>query len=201
MTSSNRFANRLFLFVVGLVTLAVGVFLVIVALPGGGALRDLLSPASSTVDDAVATTPIDPTGGTGGSWLPLALALLCLLLVIVFVVAISAHGHGRTDSVVVHDDPAGSIAVSSSFADTAITDALRGRRDVAAVGVSAWTVTGRPALKVRVRLTAGSSPAPVVAAASDVARGLDRVLGETVPVLVEITGASAMRKGSDSRVS
>jgi len=201
MTSSNRFANRLFLFVVGLVTLTVGVFLVIVALPGGGVLRDLLSPASSAVDDAVATTPIDPTGGTGGSWLPLALALLCLLLVIVFVVAIFAHGHGRTDSVVVHDDPAGSIAVSSSFADTAITDALRDRRDVAAVGVSAWTVAGRPALKVRVRLTAGSSPAPVVAAASDVARGLDRVLGETVPVLVEITGASAVRKGSDSRVA
>lgn len=201
MTSSNRFANRLFLFVVGLVTLAVGVFLVIVALPGGGALRDLLSPASSAVDDAVATTPIDPTGGTGGSWLPLALALLCLLLVIVFVVAIFAHGHGRTDSVVVHDDPAGSIAVSSAFADTAITDALRDRRDVASVGVSAWTVTGRPALKVRVRLTAGSSPAPVVAAASDVARGLDRVLGETVPVLVEITGASAVRRGSDSRVA
>ncbi|KQO48341.1 hypothetical protein [Frigoribacterium sp. Leaf254] len=201
MTSSNRFANRLFLFVVGLVTVAVGVFLVIVALPGGGALRDLLSPASSAVDDAVATTPIDPTGGTGGSWLPLALALLCLLLVIVFVVAIFAHGHGRTDSVVVHDDPTGSIAVSSSFADTAVTDALRDRRDVASVGVSAWTVTGRPALKVRVRLTAGSSPAPVVAAASDVARGLDRVLGETVPVLVEITGASAVRKGADSRVS
>ena len=201
MTSSNRFANRLLLFVVGLVALAVGAFLVIVALPGGGVLRDLLSPASSALDDAVAATPIDPSGATGGSWLPVALALLCLLLVIVFVVAIPAHGHGRTDSVVVQDDPAGSIAVSSSFADTAITDALRDRRDVASVGVSAWTVAGRPALKVRVRLTAGSSPAPVVAATSDVARGLDRVLGETVPVLVEITGASAVRKGADSRVA
>lgn len=201
MTSSNRFANRLFLFVTGLVSLAVGVFLVIVALPGGGALRDLLSPASSAVDDAVTATPIDPNADTGGSWLPLALALLCLLLVIVFVVAIAAHGHGRTDSVVVHDDPAGSIAVSSSFAETAITDALHDRRDVASMGVSAWRVGGRPALKVRVRLTAGSSPTPVVAAASDVARGLDRVLGETVPVLVEITGASAVRKGADSRVA
>ncbi len=149
----------------------------------------------------MAATPIDPSGATGGSWLPVALALLCLLLVIVFVVAIPAHGNGRTDSVVVQDDPAGSIAVSSSFADTAITDALRDRRDVASVGVSAWTVAGRPALKVRVRLTAGSSPAPVVAATSDVARGLDRVLGETVPVLVEITGASAVRRGSDSRVA
>ncbi|NRD26258.1 hypothetical protein [Frigoribacterium sp. VKM Ac-2836] len=201
MTSSNRFANRLLLFVVGLVTLAVGAFLVIVALPGGGAVRDLLPPASSAVDDAVATTGIDPGDSTGGSWLTLALALLCLLLVIVFVVAIFARGHGRTDSVVVHDDPAGSIAVSSSFAETAITDALGDRRDVASVAVSAWTVTGRAALKVRVRLTAGSSPAPVVTAASDVARGLDRVLGETVPVLVEITGASAVRKGADSRVS
>ena len=201
MTSSNRFANRLLLAVVGLVTLAVGAFLVIAALPGGGAVRDLLGPATTAVDDAVAATPIDAAGATGGSWLPLALALLCLLLVIVLVVAIGAHGHGRTDSVVVHDDPAGSIAVSSSFADTAITDALSGRRDVASVGVSAWTVRGRPALKVRVRLTAGSSPAPVVAAASDVVRGLDRALGETLPVLVEVTGASSGRGGAESRVA
>jgi hypothetical protein len=206
VTSSNRFLNRLLLVVAGVVALAVGAFLVVATLPGGGGsaggtVRGWLTTASSAVDDAVAATPLDPAEGTGGSWLAVALAALCLLLLIVFVVAAIAHGGGRTHRLVVHDEPAGSIAISSAFAETAVADALSGRRDVASVAVSAWTVRGRPALKVRVRVTAGAAPAPVVAAASDVVRGLDRVLGEAVPVLVEVVGASVVHRGSDSRVA
>ena len=215
MTSSNRFLNRLLLVVVGVVALGVGAFLVAATLPGGSGstgatVRGWLTRASSAVADAVAATPLDPSGAAGGadggaggagSWLAVALAALCLLLVIVFVVAACAHGGGRTGRLVVHDEPAGSIAISAAFAETAVADALSARRDVTSVHVSAWTVRGRPALKVRVRVTAGAAPAPVVAAASDVVRGLDRVLGEAVPVLVEVVGASVVRRGSDPRVA
>ncbi|MBP1240387.1 putative membrane protein [Frigoribacterium sp. PvP120] len=219
MTSSNRFLNRLLLVVVGVVALAVGAFLIVATLPGGsgslgGTVRGWLADASSAVADAVAATPLDPSGAGGadsmggaggaggaGSWLAVALAALCLLLVIVFVVAAVAHGGGRTGRLVVHDEPAGSIAISAAFAETAVADALSARRDVTSVHVSAWTVRGRPALKVRVRVTAGAAPAPVVAAASDVVRGLDRVLGEEVPVLVEVVGASLVKRGSDPRVA
>lgn len=216
MTSSNRFLNRLLLVVVGVVALAVGAFLIVATLPGGsgslgGTVRGWLADASSAVADAVAATPLDPSGagsadsmggaGGAGSWLAVALAALCLLLVIVFAVAAVAHGGGRTGRLVVHDEPAGSIAISAAFAETAVTDALSARRDVTSVHVSAWTVRGRPALKVRVRVTAGAAPAPVVAAASDVVRGLDRVLGEEVPVLVEVVGASVVKRGSDPRVA
>ena len=216
MTSSNRFLNRLLLVVVGVVALGVGAFLIVATLPGGsgslgGTVRGWLADASSAVADAVAATPLDPSGAGGadsmggaggaGSWLAVALAALCLLLVIVFAVAAVAHGGGRTGRLVVHDEPAGSIAISAAFAETAVADALSARRDVASVHVSAWTVRGRPALKVRVRVTAGAAPAPVVAAASDVVRGLDRVLGEEVPVLVEVVGASVVKRGSDPRVA
>ena len=216
MTSSNRFLNRLLLVVVGVVALAVGAFLIVATLPGGsgslgGTVRGWLADASSAVADAVAATPLDPSGagsadsaggaGGAGSWLAVALAALCLLLVIVFAVAAVAHGGGRTGRLVVHDEPAGSIAISAAFAETAVADALSARRDVTSVHVSAWTVRGRPALKVRVRVTAGAAPAPVVAAASDVVRGLDRVLGEAVPVLVEVVGASVVKRGSDPRVA
>jgi len=212
VTSSNRFLNRLLLVVVGAVALGVGAFLVAATLPGGSGstgatVRGWLTRASSAVADAVAATPLDPSGGAdggaggAGSWLAVALAALCLLLVIVFVVAACAHGGGRTGRLVVHDEPAGSIAISAAFAETAVADALSARREVTSVHVSAWTVRGRPALKVRVRVTAGAAPAPVVAAASDVVRGLDRVLGEAVPVLVEVVGASVVRRGSDPRVA
>ncbi|QNE44014.1 hypothetical protein F1C15_09510 [Frigoribacterium sp. NBH87] len=216
MTSSNRFLNRLLLVVVGVVALAVGAFLIVATLPGGsgslgGTVRGWLADASSAVADAVAATPLDPSGagsadsmggaGGAGSWLAVALAALCLLLVIVFAVAAVAHGGGRTGRLVVHDEPAGSIAISAAFAETAVADALSARRDVTSVHVSAWTVRGRPALKVRVRVTAGAAPAPVVAAASDVVRGLDRVLGEEEPVLVEVVGASVVKRGSDPRVA
>lgn len=206
MTSSNRFLNRLLLVVAGVVALAVGAFLVVASLPGdgrstGGTVRGAVSTASSSVRDALAATPLDPAGGTGGSWLAVALAALCLLLVVVFVVGASAHGGGRTNRVLVHDEPAGAVAISSAFAETAIVDALERRRDVVSVGVSAWTVRGAPALKIRVRVAAGAAPAPVVAATSDVVRGLDRVLGEAVPVLVEVVGSSTVKRGSDSRVA
>ncbi|WP_423920813.1 hypothetical protein ACPEEZ_14965 [Frigoribacterium sp. 2-23] len=201
MTSSNRFLNRLFVLVVGVISLAVGATLIVFALPAAGFARDWLDSARSAVADTLKSTPLDPTGGSGGSWLPLALAALCLVLLVLFVWAMFAHGHGRTDRVLVADEPAGSIAISAKFADNAITDALESRRDVASVSVSAWTVRREPALKVRVRVTAGSAPGPVVSAASDVVRGLDRVLGQTVPVLVEVVGAPAQTRTASSRVA
>ncbi|WP_286345253.1 hypothetical protein [Frondihabitans sucicola] len=70
------------------------------------------------------------------------------------------------------------------------------------VSVAAYQLKGEPALKLRLRLTAGSSPSAAVEAASVAVRGLDLVLGtgRPLPVLLEVTGASPARPGADSRV-
>lgn len=205
MTTSNRFLNRFFLAVVGLILLAVGVFLTVVALPGAGMARDWLTSAADGQKSALSNTRFDTSaigGETGGSYLPWLLAVLCLLVVIVAVAAATTRGRGRTDRVVEVDDAAGRIAVSSRFAETALVDALTNRRDVTAVNVAAYRLKGAPALKIRLRITAGSSPVEAVRAASDAVSGLDRVLGggAAVPVLVEVVGASPIRAGADSRV-
>lgn len=203
MTSSNRFANRLFLVVVGLITLIVGLALVLVALPGGGFARDAVGQARDAQTTALDRTPLSAVGLSGdGSYLPWLLAILCLIVVIVALVAASTRGRGRTDRIVESDDTAGQIVVSSRFAETALVDALSSRRDVASVSVSAYELRGDPALKVKLRVTAGSAPTAAVEAASGAVRGLDRVLGtgREIPVLIEVTGASPAKPGADSRV-
>ncbi|MCU1530364.1 MAG: hypothetical protein JWP75_4127 [Frondihabitans sp.] len=207
MTTSNRFFNRFFLLVTGLITLAVGVALVLVALPGAGAgagsARAALNSARDAQATALADTPLTGVRGVSGSYLPWLLAVLCLLVVIVALVAATTRGRGRIDRVLEADDPAGVIVLSSRFAETAVVEALSSRRDVANVSVAAYRLKGAPALKVRLRLTAGSSPLPAVEAASSAILGLDRVIGQgsAIPVLVEVTGASPVRPGADSRVS
>ncbi|GAA4678572.1 hypothetical protein [Frondihabitans cladoniiphilus] len=201
MTTSNRFLNRLFLAVTGLIVLAVGVFLVLVALPGN-VLLSWTKSARGQVATSLRDTPLTGFGATGGSWLTGLLAVLCLVVVIVALVAIFTRGRGRIDRILESDDTSGRIEISSRFAETAIVDALSDRRDVTSVAVTAYRLKKAPALKVRLRVTAGSSPKPVIEAASGVVQGLDRVLGEDklIPVLLEVVGASAVRPGADSRV-
>lgn len=203
MTTSNRFANRLFLVVAGLLTLLVGAAIVVVALPGGGFARDAVRSARDAQSSALSNTHLSGGGMAGtGSYLPWLLAILCLIIVIIGIVAASTRGRGRIDRVVESDDASGNIVVSSRFAETALVDALSSRRDVSSVSVAAYELKGAPALKVKLRVTAGSSPTAAVEAASVAVRGLDLVLGtgRPLPVLVEVTGASPTRPGADSRV-
>jgi len=202
MTTSNRFLNRLFLGVVGLILLAVGVFLLIVALPGGGALRDDLGTSSRWFQSTLDDTQWSPwQGAAPASWIPWALAVLCLVVVIVGLVAVFAHGGGRIDRIVEADAPGGKIVVNTRFAEDAIENALSSRHDVASVSVSAYRLRREPALKVRMRLAASASPGPAIAAASRVVSSLDVALGATapLPVLVEVVGAAPGRR-SGSRV-
>ncbi|ROQ39990.1 hypothetical protein EDF46_1625 [Frondihabitans sp. PhB188] len=202
MTSTNRPLNRLFLAVVGLVFLAVGAFLVAAALPGRSVVRDWIGRARDAQDTALKSSAIGQPAPFDGSYLPWGLAVVCLVVVLVAVIAAIARGGGRTDRVVEVDEPAGRIVVSSQFAETALVDALQPRRDIAAVSVASYQLKGAPALKLRLRLTAGSSPVPAVRAASEAVTGLDAVLGgPPLPVLVEVVGASPVRPGADSRVS
>lgn len=202
MTTTNRFANRLFLIVLGVISLAVGLFVAATALPGAPLLRDWLTTARDAQSTALSNTRAGGNEPFDGSYLPWLLAVLCLLIVIIALVAIVTRGRGRTDRVVDLDENAGRVIVSSSFAETALVDALSSRRDVASVSVVAYELKGAPALKIRLRLTAGSAPTDAVQAASGAVRGLDRVLGgeAEIPVLVEVVGASPVRPGADSRV-
>ncbi|RKR76092.1 hypothetical protein [Frondihabitans australicus] len=202
MTSSNRFLNRLFLAVVGIVTLAVGAALVLVALPGVAAGRDAVSTWSDAQATALRDTPLTGVGSLTGSSLPWLLAILCLVVIVVAVLAAATRGRGRTDRILESESPAGGIVIGARFAETALEDALSGRRDIAGVNVAAYRLRGSAALKVKVRLAAGAEPGPVVDATSGAVTGLDRVLGggAHVPVLLEVVGASAIRPGADSRV-
>ena len=71
MTTSNRFANRFFLVVAGLITLLVGAALVVVALPGAGFARDAVRSARDAQSTALAKTHLSGGGLAGtGSYLP-----------------------------------------------------------------------------------------------------------------------------------
>lgn len=201
MTSTNRFLNRFFLAVVGLICLAIGAVLIADATPPGGPVRDAIERLRVLQADALArwTTGLaEPFDGASVPWI---IAAACAAVVLLGLITIGIRGGGRTDTVVESDDTAGDIVVSARFAESALVAALDARRDLASVSATTFRAKGRPAIRLRLRLVAGASPKEAVAAASDAVRGLDAVLGgEPLPVLIEVTGASPARPGADSRV-
>lgn len=201
MNATNRFVNRFFLAVVGVILIAVGVLLIALALPATSAVRTWLDDARSAQDAYTSRWSTGLSAPFDGSALPWEIAAGCAVIVLLGLITVGIRGGGRTDRVVDADDTAGDIVVSSRFAESALVAALEPHRDLTSVSATTFRVRGEPAVRLRLRVAAGVSPVSAVAAASEAVRGLDAVLGESpLPVLVEVTGASAPRPGADSRV-
>lgn len=197
MNSTNRGANRLLIFVCGLVLLVVGgAGVAAVLIPG---IRDRWKGAASQVSSQVATWGQQtPLGDKGVSWIMLVLLVIAGIVLIVF---IAVQGRGRTGNAVTEPISArGTTIIDAAAAEHTIQDALAGRPEFIASQVSTYHVRRTPVLKVSVTCRRGVSPKDAATIVEAKLHALDELLGRQLPALIQISGGFQSRAAKNTRL-
>jgi hypothetical protein len=201
MNGTPRLLNRILIGILGLLLLAAGLLLVLLAsVPAVGAWwQDWSAGAWSNCRDFLGRMRF-PGGQESWPWIVLVL----LLAVIAAMVAwIAQQGKGRANFLVAEEDPGeipGNVRIGGGVAEQALRAALAGRPDLAGATVTTYEVRGKPALKIRVQPRQGVAPHKLAAEVSALVEALDAVIGKRTPVLIHIGSGARSRFGRAERV-
>jgi len=191
MDGVNRVLNRVFLAGCGLLTLAGGALLAVLA----------LSPASREAWRALGIgTPRDGLAlaiPVGGIRVPLvvlvaiAAALVAIALLLILAAGRRAGRRVRPIQSLPLPEPGESVSADTAVAGQTLRAALDGRRGIGDVRVVARRVRRRPVLRVDATVERGWSPLAARRDVEEAVEHLDHVLGVRLPVLVELRPARA----------
>jgi len=202
MNNTPRVLNRVLIGILGIILLAIGVLLILLAtVPivgvwwhewAGGVLSFWLDLFERTQFPR-----------RQGSWLWLAICLALLVVLGLMIAWIAQQGKGRTSLLVTEEDPGevpGNVGISGGVAEQTLRAALADRPDLAGVTVAAYEISGEPALKIRVEPRQGVAPHRLAAEVSALVEALDAVIGKRTPVLIHIGSGARSRFGRSERV-
>ena len=209
MNSTNRVLNRGFIFLVGLLILATGTVLALVALVP--VVRERWAAATKAVIDTVTrwlkATPLPEFAGPlTGSWLWLLAIAAGALLIAALVVFSVRQGHGHTNRLASVNGNGnanantGAVTVEAKVAEHAIQDALANRPELVAAHVSTYLVKRQSALKVAITCRRGISPREASRIVNEVLVAFDELLGLQLPALVQISGGFRARTTTVARL-
>jgi len=196
MNATNRALGRAALVVVGLVLLVLGVAAVLVqTVPWAASLwQDLARGLGDLGADASREDSV-----TAWTWVLGGGVLLGVLALVV----LSSLGGGRVGTVVEDDGSAegvaGTVRIDAAAVQHALSSAIGALPSVASLAVDVYRVRGARAVRIRVRPRRGASPRALTRSVEEVVTDLDALLGERLPVLLEIArGGSG--SGREDRV-
>ncbi|MFB2580810.1 hypothetical protein ACEXQD_06135 [Herbiconiux sp. P15] len=200
MNSTNRAANRLLTFVVGLVLLLLGAAAAAAVLVP--VVRDGWTSSTSAITDQVDTwLQQTALGDLGVSWILPAILVLLIVAVIVLIVFIVRQGRGRTGRVLEdRTSENGTTVVESGVVEQVLQDAIRDRPEFVSSHVSTYEVRRTPVLKIAVTCRRGVSPKDAADIVEDAVLALDQLLGRPLPALVQISGGFRSRVTSTTRL-
>lgn len=189
MNATNRVLGRIALVLVGLALLVAGALTVLVS----------TVPAVAAVWQDVARAGLADLGTGAGRDASIAAwtALLggAVVLGVLALVVLSTLGGGRTGRVVEDDGGAdgvaGSVRIEAAAVQHALSSAIGDLPQVASLAVDVYRVKGRRALRIRVRPRRGAGPRELTERVEAVVADLDAVLGQRLPVLLEIVRGGA----------
>ncbi|MET3176566.1 UNVERIFIED_ORG: hypothetical protein ABIB52_004441 [Arthrobacter sp. UYCu721] len=206
MRGTLRGLNRVLLGLIGLVLIAAGTLTA-----AAGASPQVASAWTARTSNARvwihSQLAAAPAGTLGVSWWTLtALAVLVIAIILVLGWVLS-QGGGRTSHIGVPEAAdheggpvTGTTTVDTSLAARAIRDALGHDDRIRSVGVSSWNVKGTGGLKIAIQAGKGSSPRDITDTAEEAVRGLEQVLGRSIPVLIRISTGLRNRFAGTQRV-
>jgi hypothetical protein len=197
-----RVLNRILVGILGLLMMASGLLLVLLASVPAVAQwwRDWSSDAYRR---AVYLTEQTRIPGRQESWLWVAAAAVMVILIVLMVMWLAQQGKGRANLIVAEyedETTPGDVQIGGAVAEQALKAALAGRADLAGVSVATYEVQGRPGLRVRVYPRLGVSPQLLAAEVSELVEALDIVVGSRTPVLLHISGGARARFSKAERV-
>jgi hypothetical protein len=205
MTSTNRVLNRLFIFVVGLLLVAVGAALLLLAIapPARVLWAQVSAIGIAALTQWLRATPLPNLPvSVSGSWLWLLTLAAGGALIPLLARFSIRQGRGRTRQLVNTggDAPSGTVFVDSHVAVDAIQDALSGRPELVASEVSTYRVDHQSVLKVAITCRRGISPLEASRIATEALVAFDALLGVQLPALVQISGGLRARTTSLARL-
>ncbi len=178
MTSTNRFLNRLFALLVGVMLLAAGA-----ALAVGALWPDVQQTVSQAAADAVA--PATDALSGGAPWILWAVAAGALLLIVLLVVFMLRQGRGRTSTLldVREGDErgrptGGHVIIDASVAGAVLREALSTEPGIVSTDVTAFRVRRQTVLRITANARRGASPSSCVARSTASSAQWDSLLGE-----------------------
>jgi hypothetical protein len=202
MNSTPRILNRILIGILGILLLAKGVLLVLLAsVPAVGVWwQDWAGGVWSSWRGLLDSTRFP---GRQESWLWLGTALLLLAVIGAMVAWLAQQGKGRTSLLAAEEDPGdvpGNVRIGAGVAEQALRAALADRPELAGATVATYEIRGEPALKIRVQPRSGVAPHLLAAEVSALVEALDAVVGKRTPVLIHIGSGARSRFGRAERV-
>lgn len=155
MTSTNRFANRLLILLVGLILLGSGIAAIALELFPTAWNQNARHALSTT--ESVLRSPVIP--GTSISWVLIGAFAVLVILIVLFIVFIVRQGRGHTRQLTTEQvSPNRTTVIESGVAAELLQDALAGEPEILATHITAYEVRRTAALKVTVTCRRGASP-------------------------------------------
>ena len=182
-----RALNRILLFLLGLILLAIGV--AVASLPFLPQLREIWTEYGNIgwewyMTNANRFRINDQVSWFGVAWLAIAAVIIILMLVWIF-----KQGGGRTDEVasLESESSAGRVTAEVSFVNEVLQQSLSDNRLIASISTTAWQVKRQPGIKIKVITAKGADAGEIHDAVTAAIARMDSVFGQAVPVLVHIT--------------
>lgn len=191
MSKTHRGLNRALLLIASIILLAAGAAII---LAGSWSVAkqqwlDWGAQGKNFVSQQLVATRIH-LGDWQVSWLWFALLAVVLLALILLICWISSQGGGRTSLLSQQESQQGTVTLRDNIAQSAIKDALAKDPRVLSTSVSAWQLKKQPGLKVSIQARKGSSPRQLADTVEDLVVGLDRLLGQELPILISINAGA-----------
>lgn len=202
MNSTPTLLNRILIAVLGLMLLAVGALLMLLAaVPAVASWWHAWSAGAwSRVNEAFNATRFP---GRTESWLWILVALALLVLIGLMVAWVAQQGKGRANLLAMEYDPGdvpGDVRIGGGVAEQALKHALANRPDLAGATVATYDVKGTPALKVRLLPRQGVAPHLLADEVTTLVAALETVVGKNIPVLIHIGAGARTRFSRAERV-
>lgn len=200
MNSTNRFLNRLFIFVTGLVVLAAGA-----AVSVGALLPDVQKTISDGAESAVrpATDTID-----AWPWILWVAAVVALLLIVILLWFVFRQGRGHTGTLLRVDEESsrntptgGSVTLDVKVAAQVLEEALSRNPDVVSVDVTGFRIKNENTLRLTAHSRRGASPVELRRAIDAAVAEWDAALGTSTPIVVQIVSGLRTKLSSTNRVA
>jgi hypothetical protein len=199
MNSTNRFLNRFFILVVGLVVLAAGA-----ALSVGALLPDVQSTISENAERAVG-----PTTDTMDAqpWILWVAAVAAVVLIVILLWFVLRQGRGHTGTLLQVDEQptkgtptGGRVILDVKLAEQVLEEAIGRNPDVVAVDVTGFRIRKQTALRLTAHARRGASPMELRRDIEAAIHEWDGALGTSTPVVVQIVSGLRTRLASTNRV-
>jgi hypothetical protein len=199
MNSTNRFLNRFFILVVGLVVLAAGA-----ALSVGALLPDVQRTISENAERAVGPTTDTMDAQPWILWVAAAAAVLLIVILLWFVLR---QGRGHTGTLLQVDEQptkgtptGGRVILDVKLAEQVLEEAIGRNPGVVAVDVTGFRIRKQSTLRLTAHARRGASPMELRRDIEAAIHEWDAALGTSTPVVVQIVSGLRTRLASTNRV-